>query len=282
MGAPLSKSIGPHAQEGAHRETPPTIEPMPADIRLSFEDRVARITFARPPLNIFNISMMREIASALTQCNQNDLVAIVFAADAECRAFSAGVAVEDHVNDIVYQMLDAFHSIFRTLDSLGKPTIAVVDGAALGGGCELVAACDIVIASERSRFGQPEIKLGVFPPVASVLLPRVIGEKRAREMVLTGEIIDAVQAGKIGLCNHVVPVAHLEQKLTEVLAKLRELSGAALEFARHSLDLGRGRTLDSALTEQENMYLHELMKSFDALEGVKAFMEKRKPNWRNR
>lgn len=255
---------------------------MPEDIKFSIEDRVARITLSRAPLNVFNISMMREIASALAECNQPDLVAIVFDADSNCRAFSAGVAVEEHVNDVIYQMLDSFHAIFRTLENLGKPTIALVDGAALGGGCELVAACDIVIASERARFGQPEIKLGVFPPVASVLLPIVIGDKRARELVLTGEIIDAMQASKIGLCNHVVPVTHLEQKLAEVLSKLRELSGAALEFARHSLDLGRGRTIDAALTEQENIYLHELMKSFDALEGVKAFMEKRKPNWRNR
>jgi enoyl-CoA hydratase/carnithine racemase len=101
-------------------------------------------------------------------------------------------------------------------------------------------------------------------------------------MILTGEIIDSVVALKMGLCNHVVPVAHLEQKLTEVLSRLRELSAASLEFARHSLDLGQGRSLDAALSEQENLYLLELMKSFDALEGVKAFMEKRKPNWRNR
>ena len=93
----------------------------------------------------------------------------------------------------------------------------VVDGAALGGGCELVAACDIVIASDRSRFGQPEIKLGVFPPVAAVLLPLVIGEKRARELILTGEIIDATEAGRLGLCNHVVPSAHIEGKLLEML-----------------------------------------------------------------
>jgi cyclohexa-1,5-dienecarbonyl-CoA hydratase len=255
---------------------------MPEHIKLIIEDRVARIIFARPPLNIFNVAMMREIGSVLSECNGHDLVAIVFSGAADCRAFSAGVAVEDHVNDMVYQMLDSFHFIFRTLEQLGKPTIAVVDGAALGGGCELVAACDIVIASDRARFGQPEIKLGVFPPVASILLPSVIGEKRAREMVLTGEIIDAVEAHRIGLCNHVVPVAHLEQKLTEVLARLRELSGASLEYARHSLDLGRGRSLDAALREQENIYLHELMKSADANEGVKAFMEKRKPSWRHR
>lgn len=251
-------------------------------IQFHIDDRVARITFAKPPLNVFNIAMMREITSALGQCAERELVAIVFDADKSCRAFSAGVAVEEHVQELIFQMLDAFHAIFRQLEQLAKPAIAVVDGAALGGGCELVAACDIVIASDRARFGQPEIKLGVFPPVAAVLLPRVIGEKRARELILTGEIIDAVEAGKLGLCNHVVPGAHLEPKLVEVLAKLREMSGTSLSYARQSLDLGRGRSIEAALDEQENIYLHELMKTQDANEGVKAFMEKRRPIWRHR
>ena len=252
------------------------------NIRFSVEDRVARITFARPPLNVFNIEMMREIAKALSECAQRDLVAIVFDADKNCRAFSAGVAIEDHVQDTIFQMLDTFHSIFRLLEQIAKPSIALVDGAALGGGCELVAACDIVIASDRSRFGQPEVKLGVFPPVAAVLLPRVIGEKRARELILTGEIIDSVEAGRLGLCNHVVPGAHLEAKLLEVLAKLRELSGTSLAFTKQSLDLGRGRSIDEALSEQENIYLQELMKTEDANEGVKAFLEKRKAVWKHR
>ena len=243
---------------------------------------MARITFARPPLNVFNIEMMREISAALTESAQREIVAIVFASDKDCRAFSAGVAIEEHVQDTIFQMLDTFHAIFRQLEQIAKPVIALVDGAALGGGCELVAACDIVIASDRSRFGVPEIKLGVFPPVATIVLPTVVGEKRARELILTGEIIDAVEAGRIGLCNHVVPGTHLEPKLSEVTAKLRELSGTSLEFARRAMDLGRGRTFDEALAEQENIYLHELMKTADANEGIKAFMEKRKAVWRNR
>jgi len=243
------------------------------DIRFKVEDRVARITLARPPLNVLNITMMREITEALAQSAQREVVAIVFDADKECRAFSAGVAIEEHVEETIYQMLDSFHAIFRQLEQIAKPAIAVVDGAALGGGCELVAACDIVIASDRARFGQPEIKLGVFPPVAAILLPLVIGEKRARELILTGEIIDATEASRLGLCNHVAPPAHLETKLLEVLSKLRELSGTSLQFTRQALDLGRGRSLDAALTQQENVYLHELMKTADANEGIKAFME---------
>jgi len=251
-------------------------------IQLTIDDRVARITFCRPPLNIFDIAMMKEINTALIEVSKTRTVAIVFDAEKNSRAFSAGVAVEEHTQETVFQMLDAFHAIFRSLESLSRPTIALVDGPALGGGCELVSACDIVIASDRARFGQPEVKLGVFPPVAAILLPLVIGEKRARELIFTGEIIDAVEAGRLGLCNHVVPAAHLEQKLTEILVKLRELSAASLEFTRQALDLGRGRTIDKALKELENIYLHELMKSSDANEGIRAFMEKRRPAWRDR
>lgn len=252
-------------------------------IKLQIEDRVARITFARPPVNIFNIAMMREINSALAQCShERELVAIVFDAAADCRAFSAGVAVEEHVEETIFQMLDSFHAIFRSLEQLAKPTIAVVDGAALGGGCELVAACDIAIASERARFGQPEIKLGVFPPVAAVLLPHVIPDKRARELMLTGELIEADEAARLGLVNYVVPVAELEPKTAEILARFRGLSAAALELTKRAIDLGRGRTLDLALKEVETLYLNDLMKTHDATEGINAFIEKRKPEWSDR
>ncbi len=252
-------------------------------INLSIKERVGRITFTRAPLNVFNIAMMREIGAALAECvRERDLVAILFEAGPETRAFSAGVAIEEHVEETVYQMLDAFHAIFRALEQSAKPTLAVVDGAALGGGCELVAAMDICIASERARFGQPEIKLGVFPPVAAVLLPRVIGDKRARELMLTGELIDAAEAARLGLVNHLVPREQLAQKTEEILAKLREMSAPALEATRRAIDLSRGLPFEEALSRVENLYLNELMKTEDAREGVSAFMEKRKPDWRNR
>ncbi|MCA1815850.1 MAG: enoyl-CoA hydratase/isomerase family protein [Acidobacteria bacterium] len=252
-------------------------------IRFVVEDRVGRIRFARPPLNVLNIAMMREVADALEACaKEREMVAVVFEAAEGSRAFSAGVAVEEHAAETIYQMLEAFHDIFRALEATAKPALAVVDGAALGGGCELVAACDVVVASERARFGQPEIKLGVFPPVAAILLPRVIGEKRARELILTGELIDAPEALRLGLASYGANSAQLEQKLQEILGRLRELSAPALEATRRALDIGRDFSFAETLKRVENLYLNDLLKTEDAQEGVRAFIEKRKPAWRNR
>ena len=252
-------------------------------IRFRVEDRVGRIGFARPPLNIFNIAMMREIDDVLGECaSQRDMVAIVFEAERDARAFSAGVAVEEHTAETVYQMLESFHQIFRTLEVIAKPVVSVVDGAALGGGCELVAASDICIATTRARFGQPEIKLGVFPPIAAVLLPRVVGERRARELVLTGELIDAQEALRIGLINYAVEPEQLEAQTQEMLNRLRELSAPALETTRRAMDVSRSLSLEHGLAYVEDIYLNELMKTEDAHEGVAAFMEKRKPAWRNK
>jgi cyclohexa-1,5-dienecarbonyl-CoA hydratase len=247
------------------------------------EERVARVRFARPPLNIFDIAMMREIDAALTDCmGRRGVAAVVFEAAPGARAFSAGVSVEEHQEETIYQMLESFHDIFRTLAQMAKPAVAVVDGPALGGGCELVAACDVVIASPAARFGQPEIKLGVFPPVAAVLLPRVVGERRARELILTGDIFDAQEALRLGLVSHVVESDQLETRLQETLAKLRELSAPALEMTRRALDDARGRPFAQALERVEDIYLNDLMRTEDAREGVRAFVEKRRPVWKHR
>jgi cyclohexa-1,5-dienecarbonyl-CoA hydratase len=252
-------------------------------IQFRIEDRVGRVVFARPPLNVFTIAMMREIDQALTDCmGRRDMVAVVFEAVAGSRAFSAGVSIEEHAEETVYQMLESFHQIFRTLEQMGKPTLAVVDGAALGGGCELVAGCDLVISGPRAKYGQPEIKLGVFPPVAAVLLPRVIGERRARELLLTGELFGADEALRVGLVNYVVESDQLEAKLQELLGRLRELSAPALEMTRRAMDAARGRPFLEALERAEDIYLNELMKTEDAQEGIRAFVEKRKPEWRNK
>jgi cyclohexa-1,5-dienecarbonyl-CoA hydratase len=252
-------------------------------IKFTIDDRVARITLARPPVNILNIAMMQEINRALDECSQQrDLAAIVFDSTPDCRAFSAGVSVEEHAPETIFQMLDSFHAIFRNLEQIARPAVAVVNGPALGGGCELVAMCDFVIAGAQARFGQPEIKLGVFPPVAAILLPRIIGDRRARELMLTGEIIEAGEALTLGLVSRLVPAADLEPETSRLLNQLRGLSAIALEHAKRAINLGQGRSLDDALKEIEDMYLQELMKTRDATEGVNAFIEKRKAAWQHR
>jgi cyclohexa-1,5-dienecarbonyl-CoA hydratase len=259
---------------------------MPAhykDIQFSVTDRVARITFARPPLNILSIAMMKEITDAINHVSDTpDTCAIVLAASSTSMAFCAGVSIEEHRPETVFQMLDGFHSIFRALNTVSKPVIALVGGAALGGGCELAAFADIVIASQAARFGQPEIKLGVFPPVAALVLPKVIGEKNAREMILTGELLTAEAAHSLGLVNHDVAESALESKAEELLHTLRQMSVPALEMARRAIVQTTGVGFDEGLKRAEDIYLNELMSFKDPQEGVEAFIAKRPPKWKHK
>ena len=253
------------------------------DIQLTISDRVARISMARPPLNILTISMMKEMNDAIIKvATMKDICAIVLAPAPGIRAFSAGVAIEEHKAETVFQMLNAFHSVFRSFNAVCKPVVALVPGAALGGGCELVAFADIVIATQAARFGQPEIKIGVFPPVAACLLPRVIGEKKARELILTGELLTADEAHSLGLVNHVVPEPELESKAATVLEVFRQMSVPALESARRAIAETSGLAFDAALKKAEDIYLNKLMSFKDPTEGIQAFIDKRAPAWRHR
>src|ERR1051326_6573318 len=229
-------------------------------IQLTVADRVGYIIFNRPPLNIFNIAMMREVNDALNQLMKlTHICAIVFAATPNSKAFSAGVSVEEHRSETVYQMIETFHNIFRNLYSYSKPTVAVVNGPALGGGCELVAFCDVVIASEKAKFGQPEIRLGVFPPMGAIILPRLVGLKRAAEIIFTGESIDAIEAQSMGLVNFVVDEDQLESRTQEVLSNFREQSAVVLEATRRAIYTGFYSDFEATLKKVEEQYLIQLM-----------------------
>src|SRR5215467_2084491 len=257
--------------------------PSPKEVTLEVKDRVARITLVRPPLNILTIRMMKDMNQAIQRVGtMPEVCAIVFASAASTRAFSAGVAVEDHRPETAYQMLESFHSVFRTLNSVSKPVIALVSGAALGGGCELAAFADIVIATQAARFGQPEIKLATFPPVSACILPRIIGQKKARELILTGELLTAEEARALGLVNYVVTESELQSKAAEILGSLRQLSAPALELTRRALVQAEGLPFEDALKQTEDIYLNQLMSRKDPTEGVQAFMDKRSPVWKHR
>ncbi len=238
---------------------------------------VAHVTLNQPPLNVIDLPMMDELNAALASLKDDRATKVIVVA-AQGKAFSAGVDIKDHTPDRVEMMLTKFHAIFHTLWSLEQPVVAAVQGSALGGGCELAIACDFIVASERAKFGQPEIKVGVFAPIATLLLPRILDRKKAYELLLTGETIDAREAERIGLVNQVAAPDAFDATMDAFVARLTALSGVVLRHAKRAIGIG----LDRGLAGIEKYYFDDLMRSEDALEGLNAFMEKRNPVWKEK
>jgi cyclohexa-1,5-dienecarbonyl-CoA hydratase len=261
-------------------------DPAAAPVRLDIREHVAWITINRPPLNVLDVATNRLLSTTVRTLSKRSDVRVVALTGAGIRAFSSGVDIADHTRDRVGPMLDAFHGVFRALIDLGRPMIAVVRGAALGGGCELVAFADAVIANEWATFGLPEITLGCFPPIAALMLPQVVGAHHASHLLLTGEPIDARRALAIGLVNEIAPDAGFDAAAEAFVAKFARHSGAALKLATEAqaAALRGGRKPDEFLRELsrlEALYLKKLMATHDATEGVAAWREKRSPNWRD-
>jgi cyclohexa-1,5-dienecarbonyl-CoA hydratase len=242
---------------------------------------IATITINRPPYNVLDIKTMREMNQALEEVKgrQKELKLLVITQAGE-KAFSTGVDVRDHTSDKVDEMIEVFHRIFRIMATLDLPTLAVVNGHALGGGCEVAIFCDMVIASEKSKFGQPEIKLAVYPSMVVAWLYRLIGMKKALEIILTGESIDAREAERIGLINRAVPEEKLAQEVEQFINMLADKSPVALKWAKRATLAGMDVDFEQALQRSETIYKGDLMKTRDANEGLTAFMEKREPVWK--
>ena len=249
-------------------------------IEVSYEDGLGTITLNRPPFNVLNIAMMEEINSALDSwMDMKELKIVLFNARGKC--FSAGVDVGEHMGDLASKMIEVFHGIFRRMEKLGVLTVASVYGSCLGGGCELAVFCDLIVASESAKFGQPEIQVGVFPPIAAYLMPRILGRKVASELVLSGKIIGASESLDIGLVNRVVKEEELEPETVEFVKPYLKMSAKVLRLTKKAISAGLRDDLEPALKVIEDIYLDELMKSHDAHEGLTAFLEKRGPVWRD-
>lgn len=246
-------------------------------ITLSSDANAWRITLNDPPLHILDIAMLEELRDALGHI-ANDRHALIIDASGE-KTFSAGASVQDHLGDRVAGMLERFHDCFRMLARLDLVTIALVRGAALGGGCELALACDFVLASDRARFGQPEIALGVFPPVAAYQLSRQLPPRKGLELFLTGDPIEAATAERLGLVNAVFPAAEFDTRASEWLSRIYRHSASSLRMARKAFRLAAADDFESRLADVERLYLDELMQTRDANEGLNAFVEKRKAEW---
>ncbi len=256
-----------------------TIAKTDACIEIACGNRIVRITLSRPPLNVLTIPMMRELAAALT----SDAVtqeANVVVLQASAKAFSAGVDVADHTPERMEEMLDLFHTVIGHVRACPVPTVALVRRSALGGGAELATSCDIVLAGDRAKLGQPEIRLGVFPPVAMVNLPGAIGVRRAAEMILTGNTVSAADAERMGLVNNVYPDDSFEDETETYLQRFTGMSRTSLVETKDAFHAALGmRDPHQALEMLEDRYLNRLMTTRDAKEGIAAYLEKREPVW---
>jgi cyclohexa-1,5-dienecarbonyl-CoA hydratase len=254
---------------------------MPAtanSVRYARTGGIGRLVLDRPPVNVLDLAAMEALQAAIAEA-AGDAGLKVLAVSGAGRAFSAGVDVADHTADRVGRMLALFHGAVRQLMALEVPVVALVHGAALGGGCELALACDMVLARDDLKLGQPEIQLAVFPPVAAALLPQLIGRQRALDLVLTGRTIGAAEALRMGLVSRVLSTADFESGTDAALAELASRSGPALRLAKRAVLESTDLPFGPALQQAEELYLNELMQLADVHEGLAAFMEKRAPVW---
>ena len=247
-------------------------------------DGQARLTLNRPPHNVLNTKMLTEIALAIEGLHEHpEVKVILFQAAKGSKSFCGGVDLPEYTTPRVFQMLEAFASIFTASLDVGKPLVVVVNGPALGGGCELAAFGDMVIATPKAKFSLPEIKvLGMFPPFATSIFPYTIGPKRAMEMLLTGEPLPAEEALELGLVNKLVPEAELEKTVEALLGYISQHSAPVLAMAKKAIYEGLGMSLTKSLKHSHNIFLNELYKLEDSQEGLRAILEKRKPQWKNR
>lgn len=251
-----------------------------SDSALCFEKDggLARLTLNKPPLNVLDIDMMEEMGELLGRLVSDPDITVLSVTGAG-KAFCAGVDVADHSADRVAHMIEVFHAVIERMRALPFPVVAAVNGAALGGGCELLLAADVVIAREGAKIGQPEVRLGVFPPVAAVLMPRLVGLQRSMDLLLSGRTLTAEEGQRLGLISQVVPAEEFTARVEEYLTGMASLSRPVLRMTKRAVLEGLDLSPLDALAAAERLYLDELMALEDAHEGIAAFVEKREPIW---
>jgi len=242
---------------------------------------VARITLNHPPYNVLTVPLMTELAEAIESLDNRPSVKCILL-DSSQKTFSAGISLEDSRPDRVFQTLEAFNRVFQSIGEISKPLIVVVNGPAIGAGSELVAFADMVVATPNARFAQPEVKMGVFPPFAAIMLPTLIGPKKTYELILTGQPLTAEEAHNYGFVNKVVPEAELGKTVNEILARIGEFSGPVLEMTKKVIGSALGLPFKEAMKQSQDIYLNQLMALEDVQEGLRAVVEKRKPVWKNK
>lgn len=247
-------------------------------VNLETDNGIARLTIDAPPLNILTRAVLRDVRDALITIAADSTTRVLLLQSAG-KHFSAGASVAEHLPPECDEMIAEFMATVLALYEFALPTVAVVQGRCLGGAFELIQAVDIVVAAESAQFGQPEIHLGVFAPAACALLPERIGPAHAAELLFTGEAMPAQQAQAAGLVARVVADECVREAAETVVQQIARHSAAALRATKKALLASRQDQIRSALTAAARTYLHDLMHTHDALEGLQAFTAKRTPQW---
>ncbi len=249
-------------------------------VELTYDGGVATLSLDRPPLNVMNIEMLEQMNAALLELRGNRAIKVLLIRGTG-DAFCGGIDIADHTKEKTHRLIQVFHRVFESIRMLDVIAVAAVDGIAQGAGFELAIGCNLVIASESAQFSLPEINLGLFPPLACVVLPRAAPRRKAMEWILTGEEITAQELRAYGLVNRVYADADFDRGLTGFVAQLTSKSGPVLSLAKRAQTESYYAGYEEALYKAENLYLRELMALSDAQEGIEAFLEKRIPEWRD-
>lgn len=250
-------------------------------VRYERSGRYGRVVLDRPPLNILDLDMLQRLLDATAEAGADRDAEGLIVTGAGRRAFSAGVAVEDHTPDRIDTMLGRFHEALRGLLDLEVPTVATIQGHCLGGGMELAAACDFRIAADDATFGQPEIRVGCFPPFAAALYPSRLGVGPTIDLLLSGRTIDVREAERIGFVDRVVPASELGAAAAQRLDSLAGFSRPVARLTLRAIRAGAAAGREDALAASERIYREQLSSLEDLREGVTAFTEKRPPAWKH-
>jgi cyclohexa-1,5-dienecarbonyl-CoA hydratase len=250
-------------------------------VQASFEDGIGRLVLNHPPLNILTREVMAGVREKLSELGGlESLRALILMA--EGKHFSAGADVGEHLAPEYKEMIPEFIETVKAIYDFPSPVIAAVRGRCLGGGFEVVQAADIVIAGEGAVFGQPEIMLGVSPPVACALLPELCPPGLAAELVLAGDTITAEEAARMGVVRRVVADGEVEEEAIALASRMARHSAAALRMTKRALRAGIEASVTSAMDKAGKIYVKDLMATEDANEGLQAFLEKRESVWKHR
>jgi cyclohexa-1,5-dienecarbonyl-CoA hydratase len=249
-------------------------------VRLNHQGSRADLTLNRPPKNLLNVEMLEQLVNHLDHLREDESLKVLVIKGA-AGVFCSGIELGARTTEEAGVLMPVFTRVFDFINQIRGITIAVVEGEASDGGFELASYCDIVFAADSATFCLPEITLGLFPPIAAAILPRLVGRNKTIEWLVSGNRITAQEAMDAGLVNRVWPAGRLQDEAEKFAARVNSFSAPAVVWTKRAIDRGLYAPVRDGMRSSESIYMLELMRNLDPHEGIKAAIEGRKPNWRN-